>query len=181
MSSTTSAVVILNGLLGNRKGILDVTDMARVVVKDYRLQPGPIYEGRGGAGIGKFNSLKRWTRAQAGADKLLLVGKSYGGHWCVRLLWKLAKEDLLHEFGEIRLLTVDPSFALHSLNKKTKAIPPDVAQARNLFQYGPRGGYTLGPPAENIAVKCMRHTNIEQNPQVWKALASDLCWALKSH
>jgi hypothetical protein len=174
-----SAIVVLNGFLGNRKDIPDVTDMARQVIKDHLLHVHHRYEGRGGAGIAKFKELERWTKRQAGADKLLLIGKSYGGHWCRRLLWKLAKDDFLHHFDEVRLLTVDPTNMLHSLNKKTKSLPPDVARARNFFQYGRRGGYTLGPPAENIAVKCAKHATIEQSPLVWKALSSDLCWALR--
>lgn len=173
-----SAVVVLNGLLGNRRGKLDVGDLVRQYLREIEIAELPsLYVGRGGAGAAKFNELRRHVHRQAGAEKLTLIGKSYGGHWLVRLLWKLAGDDMLHRFGQIRLVTVDPSYVLHSLNRKTKSIP-EIYKATNYFQYGRRGGYRLGAPAENVVVKCARHTNIEDSAEVQKGIKSAIVWAV---
>lgn len=173
-----SAVVVLNGFLGNRRKKLDVGDLVRQYLKEVEISDRPsLYVGRGGAGIAKFNELRRHVHRQSGAEKLVLIGKSYGAHWLVRLLWKLAGDDMLHRFGQVRLVTVDPSYVLHSVNRKTKSIP-EIYKAANYFQYGRRGGYRLGPPAENIVVKCAKHTNIEDNPEVQKGIKSAIVWAV---
>jgi len=169
-------VVALNGLLGARKDEVDMTEVVEGVLDHlpYRSHV-EVLRGRGGAGAFKFAKLyKRILRESKDHDTLLLAGKSYGGHWCCRLLWKLASAEKLDRFANVGLVTVDPSYVLHKMQKKIKQIP-EIGFARNVHQYGPRSGYRLGPPAENIVVKGT-HANIDQKPAVTKAVYDLLHW-----
>lgn len=169
-------VVALNGLLGSRDKRLDVTEivadaMRLLPIKD----PVDVINGRGGAGPVAFNKLCRRVKRRAdGKTTLLLVGKSYGGHWCRRLLWRLADKNLLERFHAVGMVTVDPAFALHKLQKKMKQIPK-IDNAVNIHQYGKRSGYRIGPPAENIVVKAT-HTKIEMAPMVTKKIEDLILW-----
>lgn len=46
------------------------------------------------------------------------------------------------------------------------------------YQYGRRGGYRLGPPAENVVVKCRKHTDIESSPEVTKGIKAAVTWVV---
>ena len=169
-------VVALNGLLGSRDRHLDVTE---IVADSLRLLPirdrVDVVKGRGGAGPVAFNKLYRRVKPYAdGKTTLLLVGKSYGGHWCRRLLWRLAEQNLLERFHAVGMVTIDPANALHKLQKKMKQIP-HIALATNIHQYGSRSGYRIGPPAENLAVVA-KHGNIEMAPLVTKKIEDLVLW-----
>jgi len=169
-------VVALNGLLGSRSRHLDVTEIVvdalhRLPIKD----PVDLVKGRGGAGPIAFNKLcRRVERRADGKTVLLLVGKSYGGHWCRKLLWRLADRDLLTHFHAVGMVTVDPAYALHKLQRKMKQIPK-IDKAVNIHQHGRRSGYRMGPPATNIPVKA-KHTNIEMVPLVTKEIEDLILW-----
>jgi len=169
-------VVALNGLLGSRDRHLDVTEivadsLSLLPIKD----PVDVVNGRGGAGPIAFNKLCRRVQRRAdGKTTLLLVGKSYGGHWCGKLLWRLADKNLLERFHAVGMVTVDPAYALHKLQRKMKQIPK-IDKAVNIHQYGKRSGYRIGPPAENIVVKA-KHTTIEMVPVVTKEIEDLVMW-----
>ena len=176
-------VVVLNGLLGNRKKYLDVTEVVdQVAFGDMGLprndpQCLSIRKGRGGAGPVAFKQL--FNRVVDGAknhDTLLLIGKSYGGHWCVKLLERMAETNKLGSYKRVGLLTVDPSFVLHKMQRKVVYAPP-VDYAVNVHQFGPRSGYRLGPPAKNITVHAA-HKDIELRPQVKAEVQSILEWGV---
>lgn len=169
-------VVALNGFLGSRDKHLDVTEivdsaMGMVPARDSV----DIIRGRGGAGPVKFRKLYRRVERRAdGETVLLLVGKSYGAHWCTKLLWRLAEKNRLDKFKAVGMVTVDPAYVLHKLQKKMKQIP-SIPKAVNIHQFGRRSGYRIGPPATNIAVEA-KHTNIEMVPLVTKEIQDLLLW-----
>jgi hypothetical protein len=169
-------IIALNGFLGARKDEVDMTEVVdRVVERLPRTDHVEVVRGHGGAGALKFRKLyKRILRESKDHDTLLLAGKSYGGHWCCRLLWKLASQEKLDRFSNVGLVTVDPSYVLHRMQKKVKQIP-DIGFARNVHQYGPRSGYRLGPPAENIVVKGT-HANIDRKPTVTNTVYDLVHW-----
>lgn len=169
-------VVVLDGFLGDRKKHLDVTELVNRAMGELPDCRGvTVIEGRGGAGILKFNKIYRKLVRHAKHNKvLLLVGKSYGAHWCVRLLWKLAKREHLFKFHAVGMVTVDPSYVLHPMQRKMKSIP-QIDCAQNFHQYGPRSGYLLGPPAENTAIRG-DHATIERDPRVFRAIVNLLLW-----
>lgn len=170
-------IVVLNGLLGARKNHLDMTEI--VGREFHKLDPKPekyrVLTGRGGSGIVKFKKLQ--NRIVDGAENhkvLLLIGKSYGGHWCVRLLEKLAEKNVLDRYKHVGLLTVDPSFVLHKMQRKVMEIPP-VDWAANIHQYGLRSGYKVGGGALNLAVEGT-HARIEESPVVTEYVRKILAW-----
>jgi hypothetical protein len=171
-------VVALNGFLGNREKHTDVTDivddlLAFMPQHDYV----KVIRGHGGQGPIAFNALYKQIAKFANKDTtVVFIGKSYGGHWCVRLLWRFADKDLLCKFKKVGVLTVDPSYALHRLQRKMVEIP-HVDLAINIHQYGYRSGYRLGSPAENIAVPG-EHTTIEKHPTVPATIKKMLQWGL---
>jgi len=169
-------VVVLNGLLGDRKREVDVSELVAAAMK--RLPDThdvKVIRGRGASGAWNFNKIyKQLKRHSKNGEVLCLVGKSYGAHWCVRLLWKLADREKLCGFRAVAMVTVDPSFVLHRMQRKMRSIPK-INWAKNFHQYGPRSGYLLGPPAENIAVKA-KHRNVERNPRVLRAIEDLLLW-----
>ena len=169
-------IVALNGFLGERRGHLDVTeivDSAKNHVPSSCAMK--IIRGRGGAGPIAFRKLyKRVAKRADDQTVLLLVGKSYGGHWCRKLLWRLADKNLLSQFKAIGMVTVDPAYALHKLQQKMKQIPK-IDKAVNIHQHGRRSGYRIGPPATNIAVET-KHTDIERAPEVYKEISDLLLW-----
>lgn len=169
-------VVALNGFLGKRKKHLDVTE---VVTDAMRVLPSTegitLIQGRGGAGAVAFNRLRKKLERLSKQDEVLcLVGKSYGAHWCTRLLWKLADGEKLFDFRAVAMVTVDPAFTLSRMQKKMRPIPK-INYAKNFHQYGYRSGYLLGPPAENIAIKGT-HKTIERDPRIHQAIEDLLMW-----
>ena len=169
-------IVVLNGLLGNRKKELDVSELVAAAMKRLPDTHGvKVIRGRGGSGAWRFNKIYKQLERHSKKDEVLcLVGKSYGAHWCVRLLWKLADREKLCGFRAVAMVTVDPSFVLHRMQRKIKTIPR-INWARNFHQYGPRSGYLLGPPAENVVVKA-KHSNAERDPKVRRAIEDLLMW-----
>jgi len=170
-----AAGLILNGFFGNRKGKVDVGDLAKAEALRLDLKA-PLRFGRGGSGPLSFNRHSKWLKKHTGAKRLLLIGKSYGGHWSRRLLFKLARKDVLLDFEEIRLLTVDPSFVLHSLSHRKFALPgsPNI-RCLNLYQHGPRGGYQIDD-ATNEIITHVEHRNIERSPRVQEAVREHIQW-----
>lgn len=170
-------IIALNGLLGNRKKRIDVTELVDEAIDICGTYPkSTVIKGRGGSGIGKFNKILNRIK-DAKCDTLILVGKSYGGHWCVRLLEKAAEKGYLYKFKRVGILTVDPSFVLHKMQRKVRPIPK-VDYAVNLHQYGHRSGYRLGYPATNIDLPAT-HGNIDARPEVLKEIVDLLMWADK--
>jgi hypothetical protein len=169
-------IVALNGLLGTRDKRLDMTEIVEDAMRLLPIKDAvDVIKGRGGAGPVAFHKLCRRVKRRAdGKTTLLLVGKSYGGHWCRRLLWRLADKNLLERFHAVGMVTVDPAYALHKLQRKMKQIP-EIDIAINIHQYGKRSGYRLGPPAENIVVKA-KHGNIEMAPIVTKKVEDLFLW-----
>jgi len=169
-------VVALNGFLGDRKNRVDVTN---IVAKSIGRLPSTdnitLIQGRGGAGIVKFTRIRKKLSKLSKKDQVLcLVGKSYGAHWCTRLLWKLADREDLFNFRAVAMVTLDPAFTLSRMQRRTRSIPK-INYAKNFHQYGFRSGYLIGPPTENIAVKG-KHKNIEKNPLVITAIDDLLMW-----
>jgi len=170
-----SAGLVLNGFFGQRKGRIDVGDLARAEAQRLDLKA-PIRIGRGGAGPVSYKRHFRWLKKHAGADRLLLIGKSYGGHWARKMLFTLADKDVLLRFGEVRLLTVDPSFVLHSLSHRKFSLPgASNIECLNLYQHGPRGGYQIDD-ACNEMLAYVEHQNIELNPRVQEAVREHVQW-----
>jgi len=169
-------VVVLNGFLGDRKKHVDVTDIVAESMGRLPETDGiTLIQGRGGAGIFKFNRIRKQLSALSKQDKVLcMVGKSYGAHWCTRLLWKLADREELFGFRAVAMVTLDPAFTLSRMQRKTRPIPK-INYAKNFHQYGRRSGYLLGSPAENIAVKG-RHENIEKDPGILTAIDDLMMW-----
>jgi len=169
-------VVVINGFFGNRKKHLDVSDIFdQEVQKIPNAENITVIKTRGGSGIGKLNRIFRRLKEYSKQDRvLLLIGKSYGAHWCVRLLWKLANCERLSDFRAVAMVTVDPAFTLSKMQKKTKPIPK-INYAKNFHQYGYRSGYLLGPPAENTALKG-KHSTLETRHEVRKAISDLLLW-----
>lgn len=169
-------VVALNGFLGDRKNQVDVTELVQNSMKLLPTTSGiTLLQGRGGAGPIKFHKLhKRVARFARKEHVLCLVGKNYGAHWCTKLLWKLADSEKLYHFRAVAMVTIDPSFVLHKMQRKTRPIPK-VQYAKNFHQYGARSGYQLGPPAENIAVKAT-HKNIDGVREIASAIDDLMMW-----
>jgi hypothetical protein len=169
-------VVVLNGFLGKRKKHVDVTELVQQALPVLPDTKGlTLIQGRGGAGIVAFNRIyKKLARASKHDEVLLLVGKSYGAHWCVRLLWKLADREKLFGFRAVAMVTVDPAFTLSRMQRKTRPIPK-INYAKNFHQYGYRSGYKLGPPAENFAIRGT-HKTIERDPRIFQAIEDLLLW-----
>ena len=169
-------VVALNGFLGKRAKHLDVTEIVDQAIGRLPDKKGiTVIRGRGGAGIVAFRKIYKKLRKRAGDDEVLvLVGKSYGAHWCIRLLWKLADSEKLFDFRAVAMVTVDPAFTLSKMQKKTRPLPK-INYAKNFHQYGYRSGYQLGAPAKNIALKGT-HKTIERNPRVFQAVEDLLLW-----
>jgi len=154
---------------------LDVTDIVDRTLDEMGVHP-TVFRGRGGAGPRKFRALRDRIEGHASRDEVLVfVGKSYGGHWSVKLLWELSKRGTLERFRAVGLLTVDPAYALHRLQHKVKEIPT-IERARNVHQHGFRSGYRLGEPATNILVDS-RHTDIETVKIVGDEVRGLLEWA----
>ena len=171
-------LVVLSGFAGNRKNSLNVED---IVDDSLGMLPEDVtvFRGRGGAGPRKFRKLLKKIEKHAGKDEVLLfVGKSYGGHWSVRLLWKLAEHEKLDKFRSVGMVTVDPAYALHKLQRKVKEIPT-IEYARNVHQYGFRSGYRLGDPAKNIAINAT-HMDIESKARVTEEIQALFRWSCSS-
>lgn len=169
-------VVALNGFLGHRVNYLDVTEIVHSSMQVLpKRESITVITGHGGAGPIAFNRLVKKVASFSGQDRVLcLVGKSYGGHWCVKLLWRLAEQEKLDGFKAVGMVTVDPAFALYKLQKRTEPIPK-IDKAVNIHQYGFRSGYRVGDPAINIEVKA-DHKTIEETPAVSKEIQNLLLW-----
>lgn len=169
-------IIALNGFLGARKGRVDITELL-----DKSLAQTPpcinysVLRGRGGGGVRKFNQiLRELKRAHKKHPVLVLMGKSYGGHWCVKLLEKLAESNHLNGYSKIGLLTVDPTYVLHKMQRVQRTIP-NIDYAVNVHQYGLRSGYQLTPPAINLQVPAT-HSKIDAHPEVLKQVKAILKW-----
>lgn len=168
-------IVVLNGFLGARRTRLDVTEIVDKAVADLKVRPEGVIRGRGGAGPVKFNKLAKRVGGLASQDRvLLLVGKSFGAHWIVKMLWDMAEREQLEKFKAVGALTVDPANALHKLQRKTKSIPT-IDRIVNLHQYGFRSGYRIGPPATNLALAAT-HKGIETHARVDYEVRELLQW-----
>ena len=123
----------------------------------------------------KFKKLFKRVSRLASEDRVILfVGKSFGAHWIVKLLWRLAEKERLEKFKAVGAVTVDPAYALHKLQRKTKSIPT-IDRIVNLHQYGFRSGYRIGAPATNVALPAT-HGGIDTHAQVDKEVRELLLW-----
>jgi hypothetical protein len=153
------AVVALNGFLGDRLGF-DVTDEVNPRAKSaglgyYRRRSGR--PGRGGAGPIEKRRLYRWCQARICEGKeLIMVGKSYGGHWVLDVI-----EDL-HIGHRVDALVFDPTSVLHRRESHIRSIaaPEGVTVIRQL---GRRSGYQVAGANDTIIEA--KHSDIERTKQ----------------
>jgi hypothetical protein len=150
------AVAAINGLLGDRKG-LDVTDMvnprALKAGRDFYLS-WCNWPARGGAGPIAKRHFYRWCLSKVESDKrILLVGKSYGAHWCLDAI-----EDL-HIGYLVDALVFDPTSVLRrrETHTRTMACPANITVVRQL---GHRSGYRVA--GANDKIIDATHSNIER-------------------
>lgn len=167
-------VVALNGFGGTVKKTAAITDLVPRALGRLGLRKEvSLVTGRGGSGVWNFRKI--YKKVEATEEKtLVFIGKSYGGHWCIRLLWKLWDTERAFDFKAMGLLTVDPSFVLHRMQRKVRVIPP-VQYAVNLHQFGRRSGYRLGEPAHNIPIPG-EHNPLESSPRVRAEIDKILAW-----
>lgn len=153
------AVAAINGFLGDRRGI-DVAD----VVNPRAITAGmPYYTScwggpaRGGSGPIAKKRFKKWCRIHVdGGLKILMVGKSYGGHWCLDVI-----EDL--DIGsKVDAIVFDPSCTLRRAEDQTRSIRSagDITVVRQL---GRRSGYRVYE-AKDIILDA-KHSTIERTKE----------------
>lgn len=170
-----AAGLILNGFFGQRKGKIDVEDIVRLEASRIGLKA-PLRYGRGGSGIVSYKRHYKWIKKHRGASRLLLIGKSYGGHWARKMLFTMASKDILLDFDEVRMLTIDPSYVLHSLTHRKFSIPgAGNLRCLNLYQHGYRGGYQIDDATNEMVVHA-EHGNIERSPRVQQAVQEHVRW-----
>lgn len=153
------AVAAINGFLGDRKG-LDVTDM----VNPRALTAGRGFyltrrrcPARGGAGPIAKRHFYKWCRTQVDVgNRILMVGKSYGAHWCLDAIEDLSIGDLVDTF------VFDPSSMLRRRERHTRKLrcPTNVTVVRQL---GRRSGYRVA--GANDQIIDATHSNIERTKQ----------------
>lgn len=137
------ALVCLNGFT-KRDTQRSLCGRVRDMVDLLETPPGFIHYGMGGAGVAKFNSLYRKLRDLPEGSRLLLVGHSYGAHWNLRMVRRMARRDELSRFDRVVMVSSDPQFVLHPLTWRAKRVPEQV-QAYTYRQAGVMGGYPIEP------------------------------------
>ncbi len=150
------AVAAINGFLGDRRGI-DVADIVNPRALTARM---PYYTScwggpaRGGSGPIAKKRFYKWCRIHVdGGFKIIMVGKSYGGHWCLDAI-----EDL-GIGGDTNAIVFDPSCTLRRAESQIRAMP-DAGDITVVRQLGHRSGYRVYG-AKDIILDA-KHSTIER-------------------
>ncbi len=167
-------VVALDGFGGRRKREPAVTELVPRALAAAGLESAQLVTGRGGSGLRHFRRIHRQV-VQSPEKTLVCIGKSYGAHWCLRLLWKLYDSERAFYFRSIGLLTFDPSYVLHRMQRRIRPAPP-VDYGVNVHQFGRRSGYRLSEPVQNVAIRGS-HKTIEATARARVELDRILRWA----
>lgn len=153
------AVTAVNGFLGDRRGI-DVAD----IVNPRALKANMAYytsclggPARGGSGPIAKKRFYRWCRLHIdGGFRIIMVGKSYGAHWCLDVISDLCIGN------RTDAILFDPSHSLLRAENQTRIVmrPDDITVVRQL---GHRSGYQVAG-AKDIILDA-KHTNIERTKE----------------
>lgn len=153
------AVAAINGFLGDRRGI-DIAD----IVNPRALTARMVYytscwggPARGGSGPIAKKRFYKWCRRHVdGGYKILMVGKSYGGHWCLDAIGDLGIGSMADA------IVFDPSCTLRRAEDQTRSIcnAGDITVVRQL---GRRSGYRVYE-AKDIILDA-KHSTIERTKE----------------
>ncbi len=165
-------VVALNGFT-NRDTRSSVAGFTRTVLEH---EPGPaadaLFVGMGGAGAVRFARLLRDVEHEIKrrpGQRLVLIGHSYGAHWCRRLLWRLSKRRVLDDCDPY-LLAIDPQYLLTALRRQSRRVP-DSTDGICYRQPGTMGGYAItGGTVHTVTLADADHSGIVAHPSVRMAI-----------